>query len=49
MLSQIKKSIMIKAVQYRLESGEELEEIMNSYTKLTEDDKKEIISEVNNL
>lgn len=42
MLSNIQKNIIIKAVQIRLSNGEDLEVIINSYSKLTNKEKEEI-------
>lgn len=43
MLSNIQKNIITRAAHIRMQKGEELEEILASYTKLTEEDKEEII------
>lgn len=42
MLSNIQKNIIIKAVQIRLSNGEDLEVIINSYSRLTNKEKEEI-------
>ena len=42
MLSNIQKIIIQKAVKIRLDNGEELETILLSYGKLTDDEKEEI-------
>lgn len=42
MLSNIQKSIIIRAVQIRMRNGEDTEEILNSYTKLTDEEREEI-------
>jgi len=39
MLSKIAMNVMTRAVRYRLEDGEELEEILDSYPKLSETEK----------
>ena len=39
MLSKIKLRIMIKAVEIRIDNGEEIDDILSSYPKLTDDDK----------
>ena len=44
MLSSILKSIIIKAVKIRMDRGEDLQEILESYSRLTEEEKAEIIS-----
>lgn len=46
MLSDAAKRIMVRAVIIRLDRGEELDDIMESYPKLTDDDRKDIIEEV---
>lgn len=43
MLSSIQKSIIIKAVKIRIEQGEEAERILESYSRLTEGERKEIL------
>lgn len=45
MLSNIQKAIIIRAVKIRLGRGEELEAILSSYSKLTDDEKTEIQEE----
>ena len=42
MLSSIQKTIMIKAIRIRVSKGENIDEVLNSYVKLTAEDKKEI-------
>lgn len=42
MLSSIQKTIMLKAIRIRMSKGETIDEVLNSYTKLTDEDKKEI-------
>lgn len=42
MLSNIQKNIIIRAIEIRLQSGEDLEAILDSYTKLALPDKEEI-------
>lgn len=44
MLSNIQKNIILKAVKIRVRNGEELNTILESYTKLTEIEKNEIKS-----
>ena len=41
-----KMRIMVKAVKIRLGRGEELEDILSSYPKLTEEEKQTIRKEV---
>ena len=43
MLSNIQKNIIIKAARIRMERGEELEEILSSYPRLTAAEKAEIL------
>lgn len=45
MLSNAKKKIMIKAIQIRLNRGEDLETILASYPKLTDEDKESLRKE----
>lgn len=42
MLSNIQKNIIIKAVKIRVRNGEEIDDILKSYTKLTEDERESI-------
>lgn len=49
MLSNIQKNIIIKAVRIRIDSGEKLEEILKSYPRLTDNDKVEILAEIQNF
>ena len=42
MLSNIQKNIIMRAVKIRLDAGEDLETILNSYQKLTAAEKDEI-------
>lgn len=46
MMSIIQKLIITRAVQIRVNRGETAEEAVASYTKLTDDEKSEIISAV---
>lgn len=41
-MSKIFLDIMVRAVKLRMEAGEELEAILDSYPKLTDEDKAEI-------
>ncbi len=45
MLSNTKKKIMIKAIQIRLNRGEDLETILADYTKLTDEDRESLREE----
>lgn len=49
MLSNIQKSIIIKAAKIRMERGEELEKILESYSRITEEEKAEILAEIQNF
>ncbi len=42
MLSNIQRNIILRAVKIRMAKGEELEGILQSYTKLTDVDREEI-------
>lgn len=44
MLSNIQKSIIIKAVKIRIDRGEDVQEILESYNRLTDEEKDEIMS-----
>lgn len=44
MLSSIQKSIIIKAVKIRIDRGEDAQEILESYSRLTDEEKTEIMS-----
>lgn len=48
MLSDRKMKIMIRAVQIRMNNGEELKDILDSYAKLTDEDKGAIRKAVSN-
>ena len=42
MLSNIQKNIILRAAKIRMTKGEALEDILQSYTKLTDADREEI-------
>ena len=46
MLSEIKKRIIVRALQLRKEAGEEPQEILSGYKNLTEEEKTEILKEI---
>ncbi|MEW4411514.1 hypothetical protein [Clostridium sp. AN503] len=46
MLSNIQKNIIIKAARIRMERGEELEDILGSYSRLTKEERAEILAEI---
>mgnify|MGYP001029404516 CR=1 FL=1 len=46
MLSNIQKNIIIKAARIRMDRGEKVEEILESYPRLTDADKAEILAEI---
>ena len=46
MLSNIQKNIIIKAARIRMDRGENVEEILESYPRLTDADKAEIMEEI---
>ena len=46
MLSERKLQIMVMAVRIRMKNGEELEDILESYSSLTEEDKEAIRKKV---
>ncbi len=48
MLNELRLQLMVKAVRIRLKNGEELEDILAGYSKLTEEDKKAIRKQVTN-
>lgn len=41
-MTKIAKNIMIRAINARVKQGETLEEILESYPKLTKDEKNEL-------
>jgi len=47
MLSQAKLNIFIRVIKRKMENGEELEDILASYTALTEEEKEQIREAVN--
>lgn len=47
MLSNIQKSIIIKAVRIRVKNGEDLDTVLKSYKKLTDDDRESIKAKYN--
>lgn len=49
MLSNIQKNIIIKAVRIRMERGEEPEEILRSYPRITKEEQAEILAEIQNF
>lgn len=46
MLSKVNMRIMVKAAKIRMSRGEELEDILSGWMKLTEEDKELIRAEV---
>ena len=42
MLSNVQKNIIVRAVKIRMEKGEELTDILDSYPKLSEEDREEV-------
>lgn len=48
MLNELRLQLMVKAVRIRLKNGEELEDILAGYSKLTEEDKEAIRKQVTN-
>lgn len=46
MISQIEKNIIIRAIHLRMEQNECPESILDSYTKLTNEEKIELINEI---
>lgn len=49
MLNNIQKNIIARAVKIRVDRGEELTNVIASYTKLTDDEIKEILEKVQNM
>lgn len=49
MLSNIQKNIIIKAARIRMDRGEKVEKILESYPRLTDADKTEILAEIRNF
>ncbi len=46
-MSGIKLKIMVQACKIRMAAGEDLEDILNSYPALTEEDKNQIRAQIN--
>lgn len=46
MLSDIQRNILVRALRIRKEQGQNLEEILAGYTKLTEEEKVEVLEAV---
>lgn len=49
MLSNIQQNIIVRAIKIRLEKGEDLEMILDSYVKLTEEDKENLKDKITNI
>lgn len=49
MLSNIQKNIVIRAVRIRMEKGEEPKEILKSYSRLTDDEREEVMVSIGRL
>lgn len=47
-MSALKLKIMVRACRIRLESGETLDEILESYPALTEADKSQLVKAIGN-
>ena len=45
-MSNAAKNIMVRAIKRKLEEGEDLEEILAGYPKLTDEEKEELIEAV---
>lgn len=48
MLSNIQKKIILRAVKIRIDNGENLDDILKSYPKLTDEEKEEICNSYKN-
>lgn len=46
MISQVLRNIIIRAIHLRMEQNECLESILDSYIKLTDEDRIEILNEI---
>lgn len=46
MMTKIKLRLMVRAVQLRMESGESIEEVLESWPALTDMDKEQIRAEI---
>ena len=42
MMNDVVKNIVSRAIEIRIKRGESLEDVLNSYSKLTDDDKNEL-------
>lgn len=49
MISKLQKDIVVKAIKIRLKNGEDIEAIMSSYIRLTQDERDEIATEIANF
>ena len=49
MLSNIQQNIIVRAIKIRLEKGEDLGIILDSYVKLTEKDKENLKDKITNI
>lgn len=49
MLSSIQKNIIVKAVKIRMDRGEGLREILESYSRLTDDEREEIMDSIGSM
>lgn len=47
MMNELFKSIIIKGLRIRKENGEDIEDVVARYSNLTEEEKQEILSIVN--
>ncbi len=47
MLSNLKVKMFAKAIKIKMERGEDLEEILNQYTKLTDEEKEQLREAIN--
>lgn len=46
MIGNIQRNIIVRAVRIRKEQGENPEEVLAGYTRLTEEEKEEIMAEI---
>ena len=46
MLSNLKVKMFVKAIKIKMQRGEDLEEILNQYTKLSKEEKKQLREEI---
>lgn len=49
MLSSIQRNIIIKAVKIRMDRGEDIHEVLESYSRLTDDEREEVMASIGSM